>query len=127
MMECDGGINRNASGGSMNQDELENLVVRVDTKLDGIYELSKRHDKHLENLNNKVAKNAERSIENSQKIAGLTNEVVLDRSRQEKIEDVIMSGVSLRFSRKQMLGGGASIMTLISLIIALLAKILGWW
>lgn len=97
----------------MKQAERDELLIRLDVRTENIEKTTESQEKHLSGLNEKVAKNILNIDRNDKRLKG--------------VEQVLNGGVSLKFSRKQIAGGGISIVTVIGLGIIAIGKIFGWW
>jgi len=90
--------------------ERDELLVRLDEKSNNIYHLVEKQERHLAELNNKVAKNVLNIDRNSNRIASL--------------ENLITSGVSLKLNKRQVTIGSAGVIAIITTIVAVLDKVI---
>ena len=90
----------------MKPSERDELLVRLDERTINIYRLNEKQERHLSELNDRVAKNTINISNNNQK---------LDQ------------GLGLKISKGQKIGGSTGIITLLALAITALGKSLGWW
>ena len=97
--------------------ERDELLVRVDERVENIERTTDKQEKHLANLNQKVAKNVLNIDRNYNRINTL----------EELCEKLIESGVPLRLTRKQVASGGTGVISIIVMLLVALGKTLGWW
>ena len=90
--------------------ERDDLLIRVDEKTANIYKLTEQQERHLAKLNEKVAKNV--------------TDIATTKTRLEALET---NGLSLKLSKKQVLGGGGSVVTLLIMVLYAIGKMNGWW
>jgi len=93
--------------------ERDDLLIRLDEKTNNIYKLTEKQEQHLATLNEKVTKNQLDISKNVSRIAML--------------DDSVREGVPVRLSRKQVTTGGVGIVSLLSLVLVTVGKVLGWW
>ena len=86
--------------------EKDELLIRLDERTANIYHLTEKQEAHLMELNDRVGKNS---------------------SRLDILEIISEHGMNVRFNKKQMAGGGISLVTFMALVLVAAGKILGWW
>lgn len=87
----------------------DELLIRLDERTANIFSLVEKQERHLAQLNEKVASN------------------VLDiAANSSKIQNLEQSGIAIKFTRKQVAVGGSGIVTIIVLVLVELAKLIGW-
>jgi len=94
----------------MKPTERDSLLIRLDERSKNIYNLSEKQERHLAELNNKVAKNVADIAVNCSRLDYLTT-----------------NSVSVRLSRKQVIVGGSSVAPFVALVLIELGKLLNWW
>ena len=94
-------------------DKRDELLIRLDEKMKYTCELTEKQESHLAKLNDRTRK----------------SEMNIDRNhnRLTTIENILTTGMPLRLNKKQMAGSGASLVTLLVLVITAVGKIIGWW
>lgn len=96
----------------MKPTERDELLIRVDERTKNTLDLVEKQEKHLRQLNDKVAENATNIAVNKSKIGSLE-------------EYGIPAKISI--SKKQAAVGGGGLATLIVLVLVELGNSAGWW
>ena len=93
----------------MKANERDELLIRLDEKVNNIYSLTEKQEKHLRDLNSTVSKNATGIADHGYRL------------------NTIETGVNLKFSKRQIAFGSGSMVTIIIALITAIGKSLGWW
>ena len=97
--------------------QRDELLIRLDERTAHIAETTESQEKHLINLNSKVAKNILNIDRDHNRISAL----------EVSCTKLIEEGVPLRFSKKQVAGSTTGVVSIIVAIIAGICKAAGLW
>ena len=95
----------------MKPGERDELLGRLDERSANTYSLVEKQEKHLAKLNDKVGKN--------------TLNIDRNHNRLTDVEKVLTDGVSLKFTKKQVIGASSGGVAVIVGILAAVCKLLG--
>ena len=89
--------------------EIGETVARLDERTIHISDLTEKQEKHLSALNDKVSNNMLNIVATTNRVSNLE------------------AGIPIKFNKKQVATGGASLITFLTLLLMALGKALGWF
>ena len=97
----------------MDAKSRDELLIRMDERQKQIFNTNMLQEKHLSDLNSKVVHNVVKITTNENKILN--------------IERILEEGIPLKLTKKQMVAGSGSIVTIVASLLLAVGKLVGWW
>jgi len=97
----------------MDAKSRDELLIRMDERQKQIFNMNMLQEKHLSDLNSKVVHNVVKITTNENKILN--------------IERILDEGIPLKLTKKQVVAGSGSIVTIVASLLLAVGKLVGWW
>ncbi|MBU0650739.1 hypothetical protein KKC59_02400 [bacterium] len=97
----------------MDAKSRDELLIRMDERQKQIFNMNMLQEKHLSDLNSKVVHNVVKITTNENKILN--------------IERILDEGIPLKLTKKQIVAGSGSIVTIVASLLLAVGKLVGWW